>query len=92
MHDGNDHTFIRHATKFSVSSQTPGVKVNDDGSLDVYFGPKEIPGLESNFIATGASDTFELMFRFYGVGPEVMSKEWELDDVDLIDVDEPGTS
>lgn len=68
------------------------MKVNDDGSLDVYFGPKEIPGLESNFIATGASDTFELMFRFYGVGPEVMSKEWELDDVDLIDVDEPGTS
>ncbi|WP_373938862.1 DUF1214 domain-containing protein [Rhodococcus qingshengii] len=87
MYDGDDHTFIRHATKFSVSSQTPGVKVNDDGSIDVYFGPKEIPGLESNSIATGDSDTFELMFRFYGVGPEVMSKEWELDDVDLIDDD-----
>jgi hypothetical protein len=40
-----------------------------DGNLDVYFGPRAVKGLEANFIETGASQTFELMFRFYGVAP-----------------------
>jgi hypothetical protein len=86
MYDGSDHTFIRENTKFSVSSQIPGLHTNDDGSVDVYFGPSPIPGLEANFIQTGDSHTFELMFRFYGVGSEVMAKEWRLADVEPLDV------
>lgn len=88
MYDGADHTFIQNNTKFSVSSQTPGVHTNPDGSLDVYFGPQAVPGLEANFVETGSSHTFELMFRFYGVGPAVMSKQWQLDDVDLLDTND----
>jgi hypothetical protein len=85
MYDGDDHTFIRGNTKYSVSAHTPGLTVNDDGSVDVYFGPQSRPGLEANFIETGNSNTFELMFRFYGVGPEVMNKQWQLEDVEPID-------
>ncbi|UGT44260.1 DUF1254 domain-containing protein [Nocardia yamanashiensis] len=80
MYDGEDHTFIRGNTTYSVSSQRPGLVVNDDGSVDVYFGPRALPGLEANCIETGEGDTFELMFRFYGVGPEVMDKRWRLED------------
>lgn len=36
----------------SVSSQTKGLLVNDDGSVDVYFGPKAPPGKENNWIQT----------------------------------------
>ena len=36
----------------SVSSQDKGLKVNSDGSTDVYFGPKAPPGLEHNWIQT----------------------------------------
>lgn len=85
MYDGDDHTFIRGNQKYSVSSQTPGLVVNDDGSVDVYFGPRVRPGLEPNTVETGNSTTFELMFRFYGVGPEVMSKQWQLEDVERVD-------
>jgi hypothetical protein len=53
--------------------------------VDVYFGPKARPGLEANFVETGNSTTFALMFRFYGVGPEVINKQWQLEDVDLVD-------
>ncbi len=88
MYDGEDHTFIRHNTKYSVSSQVPGLKVHDDGSVDVYFGPRAPAGMEPNFVETGQSETFELMFRFYGVGPEVTSKQWQLTDVELIDADQ----
>ena len=31
----------------SVSSQNKGVKVNADGSVDVYFGPKATAGFET---------------------------------------------
>ncbi|MBF6323208.1 DUF1214 domain-containing protein [Nocardia cyriacigeorgica] len=88
MYDGEDHTLIRGNTTYSVSSQKPALRVNDDGSVDVYFGPKAIPGLEANFIGTGDSETFELMFRFYGVGHGVMNKQWQLEDPEAVDVTE----
>jgi hypothetical protein len=40
--------------------------------LVLSCGPRlhrAVKGLEANFIETGASQTFELMFRFYGVAP-----------------------
>ncbi|MEV0247649.1 DUF1254 domain-containing protein [Nocardia sp. NPDC050712] len=85
MYDGADHTLIRGNTKYSVSSQQPGLLVNDDGSVDVYFAPRAIAGFETNTIETGDSQTFELMFRFYGVGPEVMNRQWQLDDAVPVD-------
>lgn len=87
MYDGDDHTFIRGNQKYSVSAQTPGLVVNDDGTVDAYFGPRAVAGWEANFIETGDSRTFELMFRFYGVRPEVMSKQWQLDDAELVDAE-----
>jgi len=80
-YDGDDHTLIEGNTKYSVASQAPGLTVNDDGSVDVYFGPDVEPGREANNVPTGGAPTFELMFRFYGVGPEVLQKTWTLDDV-----------
>jgi len=91
MYDADDHTFIRGNTKYSVSSQTPGLAVNDDGSVDVYFGPRAAPGHEANTIETGESTSFELMFRFYGVGPELLTKQWHLDDAIRIDPSPPVT-
>ena len=36
----------------SVSSQTQGLLVNPDGSVDVYFGPKPPAGKEKNWVQT----------------------------------------
>jgi hypothetical protein len=81
MYDAKTHAFIRGNTKYSVSSQTPGLVTNDDGTVDVYFRPHAAPGQEANTIETGDSEGFELMFRFYGVGDKVMTKQWALTDV-----------
>lgn len=86
MYDATTHAFIRKNTKYSVSSQTPGLITNDDGTVDVFFGPTATPGNEANFLETGDSTGFELMFRFYGVGDDVMAKKWALSD--LIPVDD----
>ena len=36
----------------SVSSQTKGLMVNSDGSVDIYFGPKAPAGKEKNWVQT----------------------------------------
>jgi hypothetical protein len=36
----------------SVSSQTKGLQVNADGSVDVFFGPKPPAGKEDNWVQT----------------------------------------
>jgi hypothetical protein len=84
MYDAGTHGFIQGNTKYSVSSQTSGLVINDDGSVDVYFGPNPPSERAANSIDTGASTRFELMFRFYGVGPEVMKKQWSLSDVERL--------
>lgn len=56
------------------------LKVNDDGSIDVYFGEKPPAGLESNWIPTAGKDFF-LLFRFYGPQEPVFDKSFKLSDV-----------
>lgn len=87
MYDGDDHTFIRGNTKYSVSSLTPGLTVNDDGTVDVHVGPEADPEQAANWIETGASTSFELMFRFYGVQDGVLDKTWRLTDLEQLTVD-----
>jgi hypothetical protein len=36
----------------TVGSQTEGIKINDDGSFDIYFGPKPPDGFEKNWLQT----------------------------------------
>jgi hypothetical protein len=50
----------------SVSSQTKGLLVNADGSVDVYFGPKAPAGKEQNWIQTVPSNGWNTILRLYG--------------------------
>ena len=40
VYNRDTHTFIRECPAVGRSSQTPGLKKNADGSVDIYFGPK----------------------------------------------------
>lgn len=56
------------------------LKVNDDGSIDVYFGASAPAGLESNWIPTAGEDFF-LIFRFYGPEKTYFDKSFKLPDM-----------
>ena len=58
--------------------------VNEDGSVDVYIGPKAPDGLEQNWIPTVGKD-FWLVFRFYGPQPALFDRTWVLNDVTRMD-------
>jgi hypothetical protein len=60
----------------SVSSQNKGVKVNADGSVDVYFGPKAPAGLENNWAQTIPSKGWFMILRLYGPLGPWFNKMW----------------
>ena len=59
--------------------------MNQDGSVDVYFGPQAPAGKEKNFIQTDPQKGFFVVFRFYGPLEGYIDKTWVLNDFELID-------
>lgn len=75
--------FVRNVARVGISSRdTDSMKVNEDGSCDIYFAPKAPEGLESNWIPTG--EDFFLIFRIYGPETKDFYKTWMLGGVELV--------
>jgi hypothetical protein len=66
-------------SSYDVSS----LQVNEDNTVDIYFGETAPPGRESNWIPTAGEDFF-LIFRFYGPEEPVFDKSFKLSDVEKI--------
>ena len=84
LYDRETHALIRNMSHAARSSQSKGLQVNKDGSVDLYFGPKAPEGLESNWVPTDPKGKFEILFRFYGPQPSLFDKTWVLPDVQLV--------
>jgi hypothetical protein len=82
----NTKSFIYNdVDKVGLSSyDKSSLKVNDDGTIDIYFGEKAPAGLESNWIPTAGEDFF-LLFRLYGPEEAYFDKSFVLPDVKRID-------
>lgn len=84
LYDRDTHALIRKMSHAARSSQSKGLQVNKDGSVDLYFGPKAPEGKESNWTPTDLNGEFEILFRFYGPLPSLFDKTWVLPDVELV--------
>jgi len=72
------------ADKVGLSSyDKSSLNVNDDGTIDIFFGEKAPTGLASNWIPTAGEDFF-LLFRFYGPEDAYFDKSFVLSDVERI--------
>jgi len=81
-YDRATHALIRDKPWSSRSSLTPGLQKNEDGSVDVYFGPEAPAGKKSNWIPTSANGRFEILFRLYGPQQPLFDKTWKLPDIE----------
>ncbi len=84
LYDLSTHALIREMSHAGRSSQSPGLQVNADGSVDLYFGPTAPADKESNWTPTDPKGKFEILFRFYGPEPSLFNKSWVLPDVELV--------
>jgi hypothetical protein len=67
----------------SVSSQTKGLLVNADGSVDVYFGPKAPPGKKINWVQTVPGKGWNTILRLYGPLEPWFDKSWRPGEIEL---------
>lgn len=84
IYNRETHTFIENAKWMNRSSQTPGLKKNDDGSVTIYFGPEPPAEGESNWIPTDPKGDFEVLARFYGPTKALYDQSWKLTDLEKV--------
>jgi len=77
VYDNQARSMIQTDQKYpSVSSQTKGLAVNPDGSVDVYFGPKSPPGETNNWVETIPNKGWNTILRLYGPLEPWFDKTW----------------
>ena len=59
------------------------MKVNEDGSVDVYVGPEAPKGLESNWLPTSGKKPY-VWLRLYGPDEAFWDKSFVMPDVELV--------
>ncbi|MFI7530766.1 DUF1254 domain-containing protein [Nocardia salmonicida] len=62
-------------------SRDPDLVVNDDGSVDVFFGPTPPTSGTANWIQTIPGKHWFSYFRFYGPLEPYFDRSWELGDI-----------
>jgi hypothetical protein len=76
--------WIKEQPKVEMSSIDQGVQTNDDGTVDVYMGPKPPEGKEANWIPSAPGKKFFIMFRIYGPKIPMGDMSWQLNDIERI--------
>jgi hypothetical protein len=84
LYDFETHALIREVPYASRASNSPGLKTNADGSVDLFLGPEPPAGKKDNWVPTKAGGRFEAIFRLYGPEKPLFEKTWVLPDVEKI--------
>ena len=69
----------------TVGSQTEGIKMNTDGSFDLYFGPEAPDGFENNWLQTIPGKSWFVALRIYGPLEPWIEKTWRPGEVTLVE-------
>jgi hypothetical protein len=67
-----------------VGSQTKGLVLNTDTSVDVYFGPTVPAGKENNWVQTVPGKGWNVMLRLYGPLEPWFNKTWRPGEIELV--------
>ena len=68
--------------KFPTINSLDKLAYNEDGSIDLYFGPEQPQGVDShNWIQTLPNKVFLVGFRLYGTKLAFFTKEWKPEDI-----------
>jgi hypothetical protein len=85
VYDTQTRSMLQTDQRFpSVSSQNKDLKVNADGSVNVYFGPKAPAGEESNWIQTIPGKGWFMILRLYGPLEPWFDKTWRPGEIELV--------
>ncbi len=82
MYDTDTRCLVDNAQeRGDRGSRDPELVYNDDNSVDLYFGPHEPEGNETNWVQTTPGRHWFSYFRFYGPLEPYFDRSWKLGDV-----------
>lgn len=85
VYDTQTRSMLQTDQRFpSVSSQNKDVKVNDDGSVDVVFGPEAPEGMENNWVQTIPGKGWFMILRLYGPLEPWFKQTWRPGEIELV--------
>ena len=85
VYDDQTRSMLQTDQQFpSVSSQTQGLLVKEDGSVDVYFGPTAPAGKENNWVQTVPGTAWNTLLRLYGPLEPFFDKTWRPGEIELL--------
>jgi hypothetical protein len=70
---------------YPALSSFDDVAINDDGTIDLYFGPRAPKGKEANWVETDPAKGWTTIFRLYGPLEPYFDKSWKLNDFELME-------
>jgi len=85
VYDNQTRSMLQTDQQFpSIGSLKKGVIVNDDTSVDVWFGPTAPKGHEANWVQTVPGKSWNALLRLYGPGQSWFDKTWKPGDFELV--------
>ena len=84
VYDNQTRSMLQTDQQFPSLNSQRGVKQNDDGSTDVYFGPKAPAGHQSNWIQTIPGKGWNVLFRLYAPLESWFDQTWRPGEIELM--------
>jgi hypothetical protein len=84
VYDVETRSLLDHGQRSDVSSRMDLVR-NEDGSVDLYFGPSAPEGMENNWVQTIPGRGWFTYFRLYGPTQAFFDRTWTLNDIERLD-------
>ncbi len=86
MYDAQTRSMLQTDQQFpTLGSQSDGFVQNDDGSYEVYFGPKAPAGKESNWLQTVPGKSWFCILRMYGPLQPWIDQKWRPGEIERDD-------
>jgi hypothetical protein len=84
VYDSQTRSLLQTDQQYPGVSNEQGAKPNADGSADVYFGPKSLPGMESNWVQTLPNKGWFAFLRLYGPLHPWFDKSWRPSEIKIV--------
>jgi hypothetical protein len=84
VYDAGNRSMMATSQKYPAKSSYDEVVANDDGTIDLYFGPQAPEGKESNWVETDPEKGWTGIFRLYGPLEPFFEQSWKLNDLELV--------
>ncbi len=86
LYDTQTRSQLQTSQRFpTVGSLTEGMQKNEDGSYDLFFGPKAPEGKEGNWLATVPGKSWFCILRMYGPMEPWIDKTWRPGEIELVE-------